>query len=274
VNFHGEKRSNRTHESTTDPDARLARKAQWQGSKAELHRKSAYRKPQRLILDTDLRAKQPGTAERDAGTGHGGAGGRGRGLRWAGTRVTIPKTLCRMPPNGVTPPCERECEPTRRQRYDGRTTRHPGHAISQQKRKRNLRNASGWLKTVGPAQAQVSRHLQVRMGIYLAAAALQPRAHAESGPVADFGCVSSGRSVPERRKPGRFGRLSPQGSDSSLLTPARTSKTNRSIRTKCSLTYFFISLLESSACDQGAATQPHKSPARMLRAVASRGHAG
>ena len=46
VNFHGEKRSNETHESTTDPDALLARKGQRQGSQAELQRESADGEPQ------------------------------------------------------------------------------------------------------------------------------------------------------------------------------------------------------------------------------------
>jgi hypothetical protein len=47
VDFHGEKRSNETHESTTDPDAKLARKGAGQGSEAVVFRARAHREPQR-----------------------------------------------------------------------------------------------------------------------------------------------------------------------------------------------------------------------------------
>jgi hypothetical protein len=48
VNFHGEKRSNQTHESTTDPDARLARKSGGHEAKLAYTGKRADRKPQRI----------------------------------------------------------------------------------------------------------------------------------------------------------------------------------------------------------------------------------
>jgi transposase len=47
VDFRGEKRSNETHESKTDPDAKLARKGKGKDSQAELHRESAGGEPQR-----------------------------------------------------------------------------------------------------------------------------------------------------------------------------------------------------------------------------------
>jgi transposase len=45
VNFHGEKRSNETHESSTDPDALLARKGRREGSQAQLQRESVDGEP-------------------------------------------------------------------------------------------------------------------------------------------------------------------------------------------------------------------------------------
>ena len=64
VNFHGEKRSNETHESKTDPDSLLARKSGGKGVEVELQRESVGGEPQR----TDRgRGSLPG--ERDSGTG-------------------------------------------------------------------------------------------------------------------------------------------------------------------------------------------------------------
>ena len=48
VNFRGQKRSNQTHESKTDPDALLARKGRRQGGQVELQRKSAGGESQRI----------------------------------------------------------------------------------------------------------------------------------------------------------------------------------------------------------------------------------
>jgi len=64
VDFHGEKRSNETHESTTDPEARLARKSGDMNPSCVL-RKRADRDRHGLVVDTEL-LQCNGTAERDA----------------------------------------------------------------------------------------------------------------------------------------------------------------------------------------------------------------
>jgi IS5 family transposase len=57
---------------------------------------------------------------------------------------------------------------------DGRTTRHPGYVISQQKRKR-VEEIFGWLNTVGrPAQDSPPRFGSGRMDVHLRAGGLQP----------------------------------------------------------------------------------------------------
>ena len=82
MNFHGEKRSNQTHESTTDPDARLARKGNGKEAKLSYTANLLTENRNGLIVNTKT-LKATGTAERDAalvmveevaggGSGHAG----------------------------------------------------------------------------------------------------------------------------------------------------------------------------------------------------------
>jgi hypothetical protein len=65
VNFHGEKRSNETHESTTDPDARLARKSGGHEAKLAYCGSVLIENRNGLVVDAEL-LQCSGTAERDA----------------------------------------------------------------------------------------------------------------------------------------------------------------------------------------------------------------
>ena len=65
MNFHGEKRSNDTHESKTDPDARLARKSGGHESKLAYCGNAMIENRNGLVVDTEL-VQSSGTAERDA----------------------------------------------------------------------------------------------------------------------------------------------------------------------------------------------------------------
>ena len=65
VNFHGEKRSNQTHASTTDPDARLARKGSGKEAKLSYNSNLLVENRNGLIIDTET-WEATGTAERDA----------------------------------------------------------------------------------------------------------------------------------------------------------------------------------------------------------------
>ena len=68
VNFHGERRSNQTHQSTTDPDSRLFKKAEGPRSQAGLSRRSADGEPVTAWWSTPASCPATGTGERDAAT--------------------------------------------------------------------------------------------------------------------------------------------------------------------------------------------------------------
>src|ERR1700739_2974970 len=65
VDFHGEKRSNDTHQSTTDPDARLARKSGGHEAKLAYCGNAVIENRNGLVVEIEL-AQCSGTAERDA----------------------------------------------------------------------------------------------------------------------------------------------------------------------------------------------------------------
>jgi transposase len=145
--FHGERRRNDTHASTTDPDARLFRKGR--GKEAKLCHMGHLLMDNRhgLIVDAML-TPATGTAERDAAEAmlgrqagrHQATLGADKGYDSAGFVAAL-RTL------NVTPHIAQNTS-GRRSAIDGRTTRHPGYAVSQRTRKR-IEEAFGWIKTVG-----------------------------------------------------------------------------------------------------------------------------
>jgi len=149
VNFRGEARKNDTHQSTTDPDARLFKKTS--GSEAKL----AYlghlltENQHGLIVDA-LVTPATGTAERDAGLAMlADLPDRGRvtvgGDKNYDTRAFV--GTCRE--LEVTPHVAQYPDTAHRgSAIDGRTTRHAGYAVSQRKRKL-VEQAFGWMKTIG-----------------------------------------------------------------------------------------------------------------------------
>lgn len=148
VGWHGQKRSNDTHESTTDPEARLYRKSHntaatlcYSGHLLIEHRSA-------LIVDAELAtadgyaeratavemlARLPKTTRRRTVAGDKGYDTKGF--------VAEVRAL------GFTPHIAQHTN-QRRSAIDGRTTRHPGHAISMRKRKR-VEEPFGWVKTIG-----------------------------------------------------------------------------------------------------------------------------
>ena len=147
VNFRGEKRSNETHESKTDPEARLARKGAGKESKLSYSGNLLAENRNGLIVDAEV-FQANGTAERDAalimleqiaGTQPLTVGGD----KGFDTRDFVKE--CRH--MRVTPHVAQNLERRGGSAIDGRTTRHPGYAISQNKRKR-IEECFGWLKTI------------------------------------------------------------------------------------------------------------------------------
>jgi transposase len=144
--FHGERRRNDTHASTTDPDARLFRRGQ--GKEAKLCHMGHLLMENRsgLIVDAML-TPATGTAEREAAEAMlGRQTGRHRASLGADKGYDAAGFVARVRALNVTPHIARNT--TRRSAIDGRTTRHPGYAVSQRTRKR-IEEAFGWIKTVG-----------------------------------------------------------------------------------------------------------------------------
>ena len=147
VSFHGERRSNETHQSTTDPEARMARKSNATAAKLCYTGHLLMEHRNALIVDAEL-SEATGYAE----------------------RATALEMLERLPPMtrrrtiagdkgydtkdfvadvrelGFTPHIAPNTT-RNRSTIDGRTTRHPGHATSQRIRKR-IEEPFGWMKTI------------------------------------------------------------------------------------------------------------------------------
>lgn len=147
VDFHGQRRTNATHQSTTDPDARLYKKAR--GREARLgylgHVLMEHRSG--LIVKTAV-TPADGHGERDAALVMiEGVPGRQR-ITLAGDKGYDTRDfVAGLRAMQVTPHVAQHTT-RRRSAIDARTTRHPGYAISQQKRKL-VEQGFGWMKTIG-----------------------------------------------------------------------------------------------------------------------------
>jgi transposase len=147
VDFHGEKRSNETHESTTDADARLARKGNGKEAKLSYQGNLLTENRNGLIVNTEV-FEANGTAERDAALvmleqvpgGQRVTVGADKGYD---TRDFVAE--CRN--LNVTPHVAQNTKRRGGSAIDGRTTRHGGYEVSQKKRKR-IEECFGWLKTI------------------------------------------------------------------------------------------------------------------------------
>jgi len=150
VNFHGEKRSNATHESTTDPESKLARKGNSVPAKLYFSAHVLMENRNGLCADISV-AAATGEAEwveaasmidRVARNGiHPTTLGADKGY-------DVQRFVDDLRDRGVTPHVAQQITSHRGSRVDGRTTRHPGYAISQRCRKK-VEEIFGWAKTVG-----------------------------------------------------------------------------------------------------------------------------
>lgn len=144
VNFHGEKRKNDTHESTTDPDSRLYTKSSGQAAKLSYMGHVLMENRTGLVVDARV-TQASGTAERDTAlemlADLGGSQqvtvGADKGYDTRGF-VESCRDL------GATPHVAQK----QRSAVDGRTTQHEGYAISQRVRK-CVEESFGWMKTIG-----------------------------------------------------------------------------------------------------------------------------
>ena len=147
VDFHGEKGNNKTHESTTDPDARLFRKSQ--GSEAKLSYLGHVLMENRngLLVQTFL-TEANGRAERDAAMLMAEAIPAGKRVTMGGDKnYDTQEFVGELRGMNITPHVAQN-NTNRRSAVDERTTRHAGYEVSQRKRKR-VEQVFGWMKMVG-----------------------------------------------------------------------------------------------------------------------------
>jgi transposase len=159
--FHGEKRKNDTHVSTTDPDAKLYRKSSNTAAKLSYIGHALAENRHGLIVEVDA-TKATSRAEREAALAmiERHDPGSERQLTLAADKgydtrgfVAACREMC------VTPHVAAK---VRHSAIDGRTTRHPAYAVSQRKRKL-IEEAFGWAKTIaGVAKVKVRGLARVR----------------------------------------------------------------------------------------------------------------
>ena len=148
VDFHGEKRSNETHESTTDPEARLARKSGGHEARMAYCGNVMIENRHGLVVDTEL-LQCNGTAERDAAMLMAERLEGGQRVTIAADKGYDTKDLVQeMRGMNITPHVAQNHKRNGGSAIDRRTTRHAGYQISQQRRKR-IEEVFGWMKTVG-----------------------------------------------------------------------------------------------------------------------------
>lgn len=152
ADFHGERRGNETHQSTTDPQARLYKKSAGGEAKLSYLGHGLMENRHGLLVRTMV-TQADGTAEREAAAL----------MAWqtvkkmpATRRVTLAGdkgydtqgfvgTVREM---GITPHVAQNDARRGGSAIDARTTRHAGYAVSQKKRKL-VEQAFGWMKTIG-----------------------------------------------------------------------------------------------------------------------------
>jgi transposase len=146
--FHGEKRSNATHASTTDPEAQLYRKGRGKEAKLSFMGHTLMENRSGLIVAATL-TQAAGTAERKAAeemiVRH--SPGARRITLGADKGYDAAAFVADMRALNVTPHIAQNIS-GRRSAVDARTTRHAGYAVSQRKRKR-IEEPFGWGKTIG-----------------------------------------------------------------------------------------------------------------------------
>lgn len=147
--FRGQKRSNETHESKTDPEAKLARKGGGREARLAFSHHALMENRNGLIVDMKL-APARGDAETTAAlellvdavpTSNQITLGADKAYD---TRGFVEQ--CRE--LNVTPHVAQNQHARRSSAIDARTTRHPGYAVSQRVRRR-IESIFGWMKTVG-----------------------------------------------------------------------------------------------------------------------------
>jgi transposase len=173
VDFRGEKRSNETHASTTDPDALLYRKSPGTGARLCYMGHILMENRNGLVVDAET-TRVSGHAERLAALemidGIVDPGGSRRITVGADKGYDARDFVAELRERNATPHIAQN-QSGRRSAIDGRTTRHPGYANSLRIRKR-IEEVFGWSKSsAGQAKTRFRGVHRVRFAFTLTAAA-------------------------------------------------------------------------------------------------------
>ena len=146
-NFHGQKRSNKTHASTTDAESRLYRKSNNAPAKLCFMGHTLMEHRNALIMDMEL-TYADGYAERDAAIEMLDRLPKRKRRRTVAADKAYDTSdfIANTRQRGFTPHVAQNTT-NRASAIDGRTTRHPGHIVSQRIRKR-IEEPFGWIKTI------------------------------------------------------------------------------------------------------------------------------
>src|SRR5258708_1924429 len=149
VDFHGEKRTNETHESTTDAEARLARKSNGTTARLSYSAHSLMENRNGLLVDLTV-DEANGSAERKAALKmiDESLPGTKRITVGADKAYDTRDFVAECRNRNVTPHVAQNEHARRRSAIDGRTAGTPGYSVSQRLRKR-VEEIFGWMKTVG-----------------------------------------------------------------------------------------------------------------------------
>jgi transposase len=170
IDFRGERRTNATHASTTDPEARLYKKAQGQEAKLAYLGHVLMENRHGLVVDTRV-TQATGTAEREAAVAMAEAiPGQQRATLGADKNYDTRDFVHELRERRVTPHVAQNTT-GRSSAIDGRTTRHPGYAVSQRKRK-CVEEIFGWMKTIGLLRKTRYRGMARRGWMFTFAAAV------------------------------------------------------------------------------------------------------
>jgi transposase len=154
VDFHGERRSNSTHASTTDPEARLFRKGK--GHESKLCHQGHVLMENRHGLAVDGMVTPPaGTAERETAVEMVGRVAQDGRLTLGADKGYDTREFVEVLREMAVTPHVTQNRTNRSSAIDDRTTRHLGYAVSQRARMR-IEEIFGWLKTV--ALLRKTRH--------------------------------------------------------------------------------------------------------------------
>lgn len=149
VDFKGQKRSNKTHESMTDPDAKIYTKSPKEAAKLSYMGHAMTENRNGLVVDARL--TEPGYHEEPMAALEMAMGLEGTQRKTLGADKHYDQNyLCEsLQSMGIAPHVAQNIHSRKHSSgIDGRTTRHESYEVSQRKRKR-IEEVFGWLKTIG-----------------------------------------------------------------------------------------------------------------------------